>query len=72
MKKMYIGIIGTAGRQSDGKRLSKDLYAKMYRKAVELIADVPVAERHLVSGGAACIAVHFQCSKHLKRLLYLV
>ncbi len=64
MKKMYIGIIGTAGRRADGKRLSKVLYVQMYKKVLELIADVPVEERHLVSGGSSW-------ADHLSISLYL-
>ncbi len=64
MEKMYIGIIGTAGRRSDGKRISKELYLKMYKKALELLSDIPVEKRHLVSGAAAV-------SDHLAVSLYL-
>lgn len=61
---MYIGIIGTAGRRADGKHISKELYFKMYQRALELISDVPLEKRHLVSGGAAV-------SDHLAVSLFL-
>lgn len=47
---MKIAIIGTAGRNEDGKKLDKDKFFKM----VELVSRIKdVSEATLVSGGAA-------------------
>lgn len=71
-------IIGTAGRESDGKRLDKNHYKAMCTVAEELL--VQFAENNypvttLVSGGAAWadhVAVHLFLKKKAKRLrLYL-
>lgn len=45
-----VGIIGTAGRGSDAKKLNKDIYDKMYKVACDLVGRDSV---YLVSGGAA-------------------
>jgi hypothetical protein len=50
---MRIGIIGTAGRRDDAPKMSMALYAAMRKRLDELLHCVPVAERHLQSGGAA-------------------
>ena len=73
---MYItlGIIGTAGRKDDAKRLTKDTYQMMLEKAVMTIQDLNHRHYHvdeLVSGGAAWsdhIAVSLFRRKIVKKL----
>lgn len=59
---MTLAIIGTAGRGEDGSRLNKEMYSKMYRRALEAVRKLGVKE--LVSGGAAW-------ADHLAVSLYL-
>ena len=61
---MHISIVGTAGRREDGAKMSKALYIKAYFRVLELIQDKPIADRKLISGGAAW-------ADHLAVSLYL-
>ena len=82
---MKISIIGTAGRKSDGQKMTSELYMKMIKKTCEIIKSqtelsspnsrVESKEITLVSGGAAWsdhIAVNLYLSgKFGKLILYL-
>lgn len=51
---MYIGIIGSAGRGEDGAKWTPEVYRNYFKHLDKvLLADVPIADRQLVSGGAA-------------------
>lgn len=51
---MYLGIIGTAGRREDADKMNKELYFKMYDKALEILKELnPTGTISAVSGGAA-------------------
>lgn len=52
-----IGIIGTAFRKHEAKKLNNVIYDKMYNKLCELLKEIqktnPTKQLHLISGGAA-------------------
>lgn len=50
---MKLAIIGTAGRKDDAPRMSRDLYAWMYRQCLDYLEAHEITE--LVSGGAAWV-----------------
>lgn len=79
---MYIGIIGSAGRGGDGPKWNSNVYRQCFKHLDQvLLADVPVADRQLVSGGAswadhlavslflagkaAELQLHFPCQFHI-------
>jgi len=61
-----VAIIGTAGRKEDGPKMSKELYFKMCRKAINIIDKLQLKPKciQLVSGGAAW-ADHIAISLYL-------
>ena len=61
---MNIAIIGSAGRGEDGPKITRTVYTRAYEWLLSELADVPVLERHLRSGGAAAM-------DHLAVELYL-
>jgi hypothetical protein len=51
---MFIGIIGSAGRGVDATKWTKQIYVNCFHHLDQvLLADTPVSERNLISGGAA-------------------
>ena len=61
-----VGVVGTAGRSEDGKKMTSELFKRMIDKTVDVITNVfklDVGRVRLVSGGAAwageCICVHY-------------
>lgn len=51
-----VGIIGSAGRKADAKKMTQQIFNKMLAKAKELITQnfkLDLSQVHLVSGGAA-------------------
>ena len=51
-----VGIIGSAGRKEDCKKMTKDIFYKMVEKAEKVITEdfrLDLSKVHLVSGGAA-------------------
>lgn len=51
-----VGIIGSAGRKADAKKMTKGVYDAMVAKAEEVITQhfkLDLNQVHLVSGGAA-------------------
>lgn len=51
-----VGIIGSAGRKGDAKKMTKDVFYAMMRKAEEVITKqfkLDLRRVHLISGGAA-------------------
>ena len=51
-----VSIVGTAGRNEDGKKLTKEIYHLMYEKAKDIIVNkfkLELSQCHAVSGGAA-------------------
>ena len=51
-----VGIIGSAGRRADAKKMTKEIYHAMVDKAEEIITQhfkLDLKKVHLVSGGAA-------------------
>lgn len=51
---MWISIVGSAGRKEDAGLWTREVYNRCFRLLhEELLKDIPVEERKLVSGGAA-------------------
>lgn len=51
-----VGIIGSAGRKADARKMTKEVYSAMIAKAEEVITQhfkLNLKQVHLVSGGAA-------------------
>ncbi len=51
-----VGIIGSAGRKEDARKMNKDIFYKMLKKAEEIITHrfgLDLSQVHLISGGAA-------------------
>ena len=51
-----VGIIGSAGRKADAKKMTKEIFYAMLRKSEEVITrrfKLKLSDVHLVSGGAA-------------------
>lgn len=62
---MWISIVGSAGRREDGPAMSKRLYTNCFKHLRdELLKDIPIQDRKLISGGAAWM-------DHLAVSLYL-
>ena len=55
-----VGIIGSAGRKADAKKMSKAIFYAMMSKAEEVITrhfKLDLGKVHLISGGAAWAGV---------------
>ena len=51
-----VGVVGTAGRSEDGKKMTSELFKRMIDKTVDVITNVfklDIGRVRLVSGGAA-------------------
>ena len=52
----YVGVIGSAGRKDDAKKMTKELFYQMLTKLEEILTKhfkLNLSKVHLVSGGAA-------------------
>jgi hypothetical protein len=68
---MQISIIGSAGRGSDGAKMTRELYFKMVRDAKEVISQIEDSheDTSLISGGAAW-SDHVAVSLYLMGIVY--
>ena len=58
---VMVSIIGTAGRQEDGSKLTSEIFHRAIDKTKEVIKDkfkLSLEQVHLVSGGAAWMGMY--------------